>query len=136
MGCGFALHAVSICLGGWLFGPLTIFLSYVICLTTLEFSAVGMLKNIVLILLFGILSLITCPMPIQRILCMLLCQKTSSLAMWEWWNAYNLHPHRSWLAGIAPKMSSFALKLAWGLFQKYFTDPIDLLAAASLLVML
>ncbi len=100
--CGFALQAVSICLGGWLVGPLKILPREVI---------VGVLKNIFLIFSFVILSLMTCPIPIQRILQMLLCQKTSSLVMWEQQSAHGSQPHRSWLAGIARKISCFALKL-------------------------
>ncbi len=64
---------------------------------------------------------------------MLLYQKTSSLVMWEQWSAQDLQPHRSWLAGIARKISCFALRLVYGLFQKCFRDPIVLLAAAILL---
>ncbi len=64
---------------------------------------------------------------------MLMCQKTSSLVMWERQSAHNLQPHKNWLAGIARKMSCFAIRLTYGLFQRCFRDPIDLLAAAFLL---
>ncbi len=66
---------------------------------------------------------------------MLLCQKTSSLVMWERQSAQDLQPHRSWLVGIARKISCFALKLVYGLFQMCFRDPINLFAAAILLSM-
>ena len=99
------------------------------------FSAVGMLKNIFLIFSFDILSSITCMMPILSILRMLLCQKTSSLLMWDRRSAQDSHPQSSWFAGIARKISCFALRLAYGLFQKCFSAPIDLLAAAIRLSM-
>ncbi len=94
-----------------MFGPLTVFPRYVICLITIVFSAVGTLKNIFLTLLFDILSSITCMMPILSILRMLLCQKTFSLLMWDRRSAHDSHSQSSWLAGIARKMSCFAFRL-------------------------
>jgi hypothetical protein len=39
---------------------------------------------------------------------MLLCQRISSLVMWEQQSARDLQPHRSWLGGIVRKMSCFS----------------------------
>ncbi len=60
---------------------------------------------------------------------MLLCQKTFSFVMWKQQSGQDSQPHMSWLAGIARKISCFALRLAYVLFQKCFRDPIDFLAA-------
>ena len=94
------------------------------------FSAVGMLWKIFLILSFVILSSFTCMIPILSILRMLLCQKTSSLVMWERRSAHDSHPQSSRFPGIAMKICCLAFRSAYGLFHTCLRAPIALLAVA------
>lgn len=91
-------------------------------------SASGMSWKLLRICSFDMWSSITSDVLIPKMFRMAWCQKTFSLLMCDWHRAHVSHPHSSKFAGMARKMSFFALRSAYGFFQKCCNAPMAWLA--------
>jgi len=91
-------------------------------------SASGMSWNIFLICSLVMWSSITSDILMPRMFRMARCQKTFSLSICDWRRAHVSHPQSSRFAGMARKISFFALRSAYGFLQKCRNAPIAWLA--------